>query len=165
MAMRLGDLLVRQGVLTEAQRDEVLRFQATHRRPFGELAETLFGVSAEAVEQAWATQYAMLAETVDPRSTDVRGDALGLVSRRQAWQFKVLPLGVSAGEVRICTTQEHLARALRFVGWRVCAPCHFVLAEARHLGEALMNHYPITGFSADLVHARGLAMPGGAAPA
>lgn len=159
MAMRLGDLLVRQGVLTETQRDEIVNFQRTHKRPFGELAETLFGVAPEAVEQAWALQYAMLAESVDPRRAEVGAEALDLVSRRQAWQFKVLPLGVSAGEVRVCTTQEHLARALRFVGWRVCAPCHFVLAQAEHLGEALMRHYPITGFSADLVHARGLAAP------
>lgn len=159
MAMRLGDLLVRQGVLTPVQRDEILNFQRTHKRPFGELAETLFGVSAEAVEQAWAAQYAMLAESVDPRDTDVRPDALGLFSRRQAWQFKVLPLGTSGDEIRVCTTQEHLARALRFVGWRVCAPCHFVLAQAEHLGEALMKHYPITGFTAELVHARGLGAP------
>lgn len=159
MAMRLGDLLVRRGVLTEQQRDEVLKFQKTHNRPFGELAETLFGISPAAVEQAWAAQYAMLAESVDPRASDVAHDALELVSRRQAWQFKVLPLGLAKGEVRVCTTQEHLARALRFVGWRVCAPCHFVLAQAEHLGEALMKHYPITGFTADLVHARGLASP------
>ncbi len=159
MSMRLGDLLVRQGVLTEHQRDQILDFQRTHARPFGELAETLFGVAAEAVEQAWATQYAMLADTVDPRDARVRPDALSLVSRRQAWQFKVLPMGLEDGEVRVCTTKEHLARALRFVGWRVCAPCHFVLAEAEHLGEALMSHYPITGFTADLVHARGLAGP------
>lgn len=159
MAMRLGDLLVRQGVLTETQRDEILEFQQTHRRPFGELAETLFGVAPEAVEQAWAMQYAMLADSVDPRRTEVGAGALDLVSRRQAWQFKILPLDVSDGEVRVCTTQEHLARALRFVGWRVCAPCHFVLAKAEHLGEALMKHYPITGFSADLVHARGLTLP------
>ena len=159
MAMRLGDLLVRQGVLTEGQRDQILEFQRTHRRPFGELAETLFGVAPEAVEQAWAMQYAMLAESIDPRVEPVRADALALVSRRQAWQFKVLPLGQAGGEVRVCTTREHLARALRFVGWRVCAPCHFVLAEADHLGEALMSHYPITGFTAELVHARGLAGP------
>lgn len=159
MAMRLGDLLVRQGVLTESQRDEILNFQATHKRPFGELAETLFGVPPEAVEQAWATQYAMLAESVDPRDTPIESDSLDLISRRQAWQFKVLPLGISRGEVRICTTQDHLARALRFIGWRVSAPCHFVLAQADHLGEALMRHYPITGFTAELVHARGLAGP------
>lgn len=159
MAMRLGDLLVRQGVLTDEQRNEILEFQRTHRRPFGELAEARFGVAPEAVEQAWAAQFAMLAEAVDPRDSEVERDALEIVSRRQAWQFKVLPLGVRAGEVRICTTQEHLARALRFVGWRVSVPCHFVLAKADHLGEALMRHYPITGFTADLVHARGLAQP------
>lgn len=160
MAMRLGDLLVKQGVLTSGQRDEILAFQRTHQRPFGELAETLFGVPPEAVEQAWATQYAMLAGSVDPRGATIPPDALDVVSRRQAWQFKVLPLGVRDGEIEMCTTRDHLARALRFVGWRVCAPCHFVLAEAEHLGEALMRHYPITGFTADLVHARGLGDAG-----
>jgi hypothetical protein len=156
MAMRLGDLLVRQGVLTEAQRDDILRFQETHQRPFGELAETLFGVEPGAVEQAWATQYAMLAGSIDPREVEVSTEALEVVNRRQAWQFKILPIARRGHEVQICTTQEHLARALRFVGWRVCTPCHFVLADAEHLGAALMKHYPITGFTAELVHARGL---------
>ena len=46
--LKLGDLLVQQGVLTVAQRDQVLEAQRLRRRPFGVLAEDLFGVSPAA---------------------------------------------------------------------------------------------------------------------
>ena len=55
MTIRLGDLLVRNGALTPAQRDSVLDYQKLTGRPFGELAERLFGVGQRAVEDAWGT--------------------------------------------------------------------------------------------------------------
>ena len=52
--LHLGDLLVRNGVMTARQRDDVLDAQRTRGGPFGALAEEMFGVSPRAVEQAWA---------------------------------------------------------------------------------------------------------------
>src|SRR5690606_14849299 len=118
MMLRLGDLLVRNGALTEAQRDSVLDYQRLTGRPFGELAERLFGVGQQAVEQAWAEQYGMIAQRVDPRTERVDAEALSMIDRRQAWQFRVLPIRFEAGELMICTTQDHLVRALKFAGWR-----------------------------------------------
>ncbi len=160
MSMRLGDLLVRQGVLTEAQRDAVLAEQRLIGRPFGVLAERMFGVSPNAVERAWAEQYASIARRVDPRKERLDPYALRLVERRQAWQFRVLPMrfvpgvesldgAVASEDVLVCTTQSDLARALKFTGWRLGHVCHFVIAEPSALGEALARHYPMAGLSAD----------------
>ncbi|MEX2217348.1 MAG: hypothetical protein WD749_01195 [Phycisphaerales bacterium] len=154
--MRLGDLLVRRGVLTEAQRDAVLEHQRMTGRPFGELAERLFGVGQSAVEEAWAEQYALIARRVDPRSERLDPAALTLLDRRQAWQFRMLPLRFEADELLICTTQDHLPRALKFAGWKIQAPCFFVLADPRSLGEALLRHYPMEGMSPDVVAGRRL---------
>jgi hypothetical protein len=151
MAVRLGDLLVKRGVLTEEQRQRIVQEQERSRRPFGELAETLFGVSESAVESAWAEQYAGIADRVDPRTTPIERDVLGLVNRRQAWQFRVMPLRMEGDELVLCTTQEHLARALRFSGWRLGHRCYFVIAAARALGEALAEHYPMAGMTAEMV--------------
>jgi hypothetical protein len=154
MTLRLGDLLVRNGALTEAQRDSVLDYQRLTGRPFGELAERLFGVGQAAVEQAWAEQYAMIARRVDPRAEPVEAEALSQIDRRQAWQFRLLPLRFDAGELMVCTTQEHLVRALKFAGWRIQPSCYFVLTDPVALGEALMKHYPMAGMSADMVRGR-----------
>lgn len=149
MAARLGDLLVNHGVLTREQRDEILRVQTQTGRPFGALAESLFGVAPEAVERAWAEQFEALAEWIDPRTAFVDPAALALVTRRQAWQFGVLPLHFEGPDLALCTTPTHLIRALRFCGWRIGKPCSISLTEPEALSEALQRHYPLAGMGVD----------------
>ena len=157
MAIRLGDLLVQRGVLTLEQRDEVLDKQWHTGRPFGLLAEQMFGVGQKDIEEAWAEQYSMMAERIDPTNETLDPSALNLVDRRQAWQFSVLPLRFEGDELLICTTQEHLPRALKFAGWRLGHNCYFVLAEPHALGEALMRHCPMEGMTPEVVCGDGLA--------
>lgn len=149
--LKLGDLLVQQGVLTVEQRDEILEAQNLRRRPFGVLAEDMFGVSPAAVERAWAEQFSALAENVDPRTFDADASAIAAIDRRQAWQFKVLPLRADANSMLLCTTKEHLVRAMRFAGWKLGHSCQFVLSEARLLGEAMVKHYPMAGMTPEMV--------------
>ncbi|GDX97841.1 hypothetical protein LBMAG48_02450 [Phycisphaerae bacterium] len=151
--LQLGDLLVKHNVLTSQQRDLVLEAQKTRGGPFGVIAEEMFGVSPNAVERAWAEQYASFAPTIDPRTYPVQSRALEVVNRRQAWQFKLLPLELRTDRsgnpmLLACTTQEHLVRALRFTGWKVGHQCQFILAEALPLGEAMCTHYPMAGMTA-----------------
>lgn len=156
MTLRLGDLLVNKGALTESQRDSVLEYQRLTGRPFGELAEKLFGVGQAAVEQAWAEQYASIARRIDPRTEKFEEDALRLIDRRQAWQFKLLPVRFDSVELMVCTTQEHLVRALKFAGWKIQASCYFVLTDPRSMGEALAERYPMAGMGPEAVAGRGL---------
>ncbi len=156
--LHLGDLLVKHGVLTAPQRDEVLVAQKARGGPFGAVAEEMFGISASAVERAWAEQYAAFAPHVDPRHYNVNPRALDVITRRQAWQFRMLPLELAGNDVVACTTQENLCRALKFAGWRLGHACQFVLAEPRQLGEAMLQHYPMAGMTADMVTS--MVMPG-----
>lgn len=151
--LHLGDLLVKHGVLTPAQRDEVLVAQKSRGGPFGVVAEEMFGISPAAVERAWAEQYAEFAPHVDPRTYQISHRALEVISRRQAWQFKMLPLDLAGEEVVACTTQDNLCRALKFAGWRLGHACQFVLSEPGPLGEALLKHYPMAGMTPEMVSA------------
>ncbi len=146
--LHLGELLVRHSVITAQQRDLVLAAQRDRGGAFGALAEEMFGVSPDAVEKAWAEQYASIAPTVDPRAMQISGEALESISRRQAWQFRMLPLERRGDGLIACTTQDGLVRALRFAGWRLGYSCQFVLAEPVALGEALCTHYPMAGMTA-----------------
>ena len=150
--VRLGDLLVREGVLSVAQRDEVLAAQSQRGGPFGRLAEEMFGVHPQAVERAWSHQYASFAQRVDPRTLEISPEALQMISRRQAWQFRFLPIAVVDGGLVVCTTQSAVTRALRFAGWRLGHSCEMVLADPLHLGEALCKHYPMAGLTPEAVH-------------
>ncbi|MBL8764116.1 MAG: hypothetical protein JNM07_07595 [Phycisphaerae bacterium] len=157
MALRLGHLLVNRGVITEDQRANILDEQRITGRPFGELAENMFGVSPKDVEAAWAEQYASLAEWLDPREEPTDPAALNLITRRQAWQFGLLPLRFEGEELRIATTQEHLVRALGFSSWGLGVPCYFVLAKRDEMAAALMKHYPMQGADQHLLASSGRA--------
>jgi hypothetical protein len=158
MPIRLGDILVKRGVISTAQRDSILDYQRLTGRPFGELAEKIFGVRESAIEAAWAEQYATLCKSVDPRAESVDPEVLPLIDRRQAWQFRMLPLRYDGAELMVCTTEKHLVRALRFAGWRIRAQCFFVMAEPQALGEALSRYYPMAGLSSDVVAGGGLTI-------
>ncbi len=147
----LGELLVKSGVISASQRDQVLEAQRMRGGPFGAVAEEMFGISPLTVEKAWAEQYSMFAAHVDPRTYNVMPRALEVITRRQAWQFHVMPLTFQGNDLLACTTRDSLVRALRFVGWRLGHACQFVLAEPLQLGEALERHYPLAGMSAQNV--------------
>jgi hypothetical protein len=104
-------------------------------------------VSPNAVEKAWAEQYAAIAPLVDPRTYNVQPRALEVINRRQAWQFRVLPLEFQGPNLVACTTQEGLVRALRFTGWRLGHQVQFLICQPTALGEALCEHYPMAGMT------------------
>ena len=55
--IQIGQLLVEQGVLSAEQVEHILTVQRASHRPFGDLAERLFGIEPQAVEDAWVEQY------------------------------------------------------------------------------------------------------------
>tara|TARA_Y100001933_G_C18913879_1_gene527948 strand:+ start:241 stop:723 length:483 start_codon:yes stop_codon:yes gene_type:complete len=160
MPMRLGDLLVQRGVIDDEQRAEVLRQQRVTGRPFGLLAEEMFGVDPRAVERAWAAQYAGYAERIDLDTETPSVDALRVLEPRQAWQFAVLPLRIEQDELVLATTEEHLARALRFAGWRVPFQCRFAICDEQDLSRAIEQHYPMAGLTTDAMRSLRLVMDG-----
>ena len=145
MYLRLGDVLVKQGVLTTDQRDAIIAQQLVTHRPFGWLAERMFNVDPVDVESAWAWQYESVTQTLDPIKQKVDPAALRLISRRQAWQFSVIPIKFSKDEVVICTSRDNLARALRFVNWSINENCSIAIADEERLAQALSKHYPMAG--------------------
>jgi hypothetical protein len=142
MTIRLGELLVEQGAITTAQRDEIIQIQRTSPRPFGVIAEEHFGVAPGDIEQAWASQYAMIARRIDPLVVEIDPELSELVSKRQAWQFGLIPVRQVEDETEFVTASECLARALRFVGWRMNGLCTFGICDLDTLKSGLSMHYP-----------------------
>ncbi|MEM1423964.1 MAG: hypothetical protein AAGH64_08160 [Planctomycetota bacterium] len=157
MPTRMGELLVDQGVLTGEQVDAILDSQKACARPFGVLAEELFGICPEAIERAWVRQYVEIAQHVDvltvPRDPGVEKH----VSDRQCWQFGVFPIRVEGNELVMATTPGHLPRALRFASSVLERPAYFVLTAQDALAKALEQHHAIPGLDASHLASTALA--------
>ena len=149
--MRIGELLVRQGVLTPSQVEQVLAEQARCALPFGAICEQLFGVSPEIVESCWVEQYTELTGSLMPNFDECDPSVLNTLTRRQAWQFRVVPLRWEDGALLLATTSEHLQRALRFATQVIPVPVFFVITDACDLGDALSRYYPIPGLDSSSV--------------
>ena len=141
--IQIGQLLIEQGVLTSQQVEHILKVQKISHRPFGDLAERLFGISPQAVEDAWVQQYVRMVGTVDLDNIRFDEQCLRLLNRRQAWQFHMLPMHRSDDHLNIATDKESLVRAVNFSAKKLDEPVFFQLAEREQLRAFLMKHYPV----------------------
>ena len=147
-ALLLGEVLVEQGLLSENDVSSILEQQQKSGRPFGEIAETLCNISTEAIEGAWAYQYAYNAPTIDPVTFIPRAEAKKLVSARQAWQFKCLPMNLEGDTLVLATTPRYLQKALKFATRVLDRPAYFMMTTEARLAAALSDHYPLGGMCA-----------------
>jgi hypothetical protein len=147
--IQIGQLLVEQGVLTQAQVDHILKVQKVSQRPFGDLAERLYGINPKAVEDAWVEQYLrIVGVSVDLEDVEIETECLRLLNRRQAWQFHLLPLNRDEEGLRMATSSENLVRSVNFATRTFDEPVHFLIAERKQLREFLMKHFPVPDFIA-----------------
>ena len=151
MVLRIGELLVAQGVLDESQVEQVLEIQRKVPEPFGSICERLFGVSPRTIEGVWSEQYARLSRVWSRSDLDFDPTVSDLVSSRQAWQFRVVPIRFDDGALMLATTKRHLARALRFATNVIRYPAIFVILESEDLASELLDRYPMRGMDAKFV--------------
>ena len=147
--IQIGQLLIEQGVLTEAQVNHILKVQRVSHRPFGDLAERLYGINPRAVEDAWVEQYLRTVGTIDLDQVEIDTQCLRLLNRRQAWQFHLLPLHRDDSVLSMATTADNLVRSVNFSSRKIDEPVHFMIAERGQLREFLMKHFPVPDFVAD----------------
>ena len=146
--IQIGQLLIEQGVLTELQVQRILHEQKKSNRPFGDLAERLYGISPKAVEDAWIEQYLRTVGVIDLDDTEVDVECLRVLNRRQAWQFHMLPLHREQSQLHVATSAENLVRSVNFSARRIDEPVYIQVAERQQLREFLMKHYPVPSFLA-----------------
>ena len=157
--IRIGQILIEQGVLTEQQVFEIVDAQKHRGVPFGVLAERMFDVTVEAVEEAWIEQYCRLTGELNLEDRQVDEAALALINRRQAWQFEILPLRFeSNGELLMAASRHRLARAVTFTANRLKPDVYFRIADRQQLQSFLRKHYPMPEVSEEILkRARAMA--------
>jgi hypothetical protein len=144
--MRIGQMLVTAGLLDADQVEAILRKQQSHPEPFGLLAQRLYGIDPATIETIWAESMIRISEIVRPDVSGIDPALLDLITRRQAWQFRFLPISIDhCGTLKAATTREHLSRAVRFATRVLDRPCSFVLTDSEFLAEQLDVHYALPG--------------------
>ena len=150
--IKIGQVLIEQGVLDDQQVFEILEAQRERHIPFGVLAERMFDVTLESIEQAWVEQYSRFTGEIDLDEYAIDRRALQLINRRQAWQFEILPLcWESSGELLMAASRRRLARAVTFVANRLEPVVFFRLANSEQLRRFLKKHYPMPEVSDELL--------------
>ncbi len=140
---KFGSLLVSQNLITNEQRLEILEMQKTCAKPFGLLAENLFNVHPRDTQRVWLMQYMSVATRINLCSYHVDTRYLSLMSKRQAWQFKLMPVAFTQGCLLLATTEQNLARAHRFATKHIDLPFIFVIAKDQtDLELGLEKSYP-----------------------
>jgi hypothetical protein len=147
-AIQIGQLLIEQGVLSPDQVQHILKVQKLSHRPFGDLAERLYGINPRAVEDAWVEQYVRVAGVIDLKQQEIDAECLRSLNRRQAWQFHLLPLNRQQDNLNMATSAQDLVRAVNFSGKTLDEPIYFQIAERAQLREFLMKHYPVPNYIA-----------------
>ncbi len=157
--IRIGQILIEQGVLTEQQVLEIVEAQRKSAIPFGVLAEKMFDVTIQSIEKAWVEQYLRFTGTVDLSKQNFDVEALKLINRRQAWQFEILPVRMEpSGELLMAASATRLARAVTFAAKRLKPLVYFRIAQSEQLRDFLHQHYPMPEVSAAMLEkARELA--------
>jgi hypothetical protein len=151
--IRIGQVLVQQGILSDTQVEHILTVQRENHRPFGDLAERLYGIHPNTIEEAWIHQYIRMVGVTDLNEQEIDINCLRLLNRRQAWQFQLLPLHHDEQDLHIATTPDRLVKAVNFVNRLIDEPVYLVLAERKQLHRFLMKHYPIPNFLAEFAEA------------
>lgn len=142
--IRIGQILIEQGVLNDQQVLEILDAQRRRGLPFGVLAEQMFEVSVESIERAWIEQFYRFSGYMDLDNQAVDAQALSLINRRQAWQFEIVPLRFEPnGELLVAASRTRFARAVTFVASRLQPVAFFRLVESDQLRKFLRKHYPM----------------------
>lgn len=151
--LRIGQVLIEQGILNDQQVFEILEQQRSQGIPFGVLAQRMFDVTVGSIEHAWADQYHRMTGTIDLSQQAVDDRVLGLVSRRQAWQFEMMPLHVmpDGGELVVAATGRRLARAVTFAANRLEPIVYFRVAEPDQLRHYLQKYYPMPEVTQDMM--------------
>ena len=150
--IRIGQILVENGVLTEQQVFEVVQAQKKRHLPFGVLAEQMFDVTLQSIEAAWIEQYHRYTGTIDLTEQQFDEPALKLLSRRQAWQFEILPIRFEPnGELLVAASRHRLARAVTFATNRLPHVVFFRVAESTQLRQFLRQYYPMPEVSQQII--------------
>jgi len=142
---QIGHILVDRGVMRIEHVAAVLERQKQDLRPFGKLAESMFGITVDEVAAALAEQFRHRCSWVNLAHQNLDPQCLIQLEPAQAWDHLLLPLRYENGELIFATALETLEMAIALLQRYVYQPFHLVLCEMRQLEQFIAERYDYEG--------------------
>jgi len=141
MALRIGELLIREKCITVQQLQEALVFQKAHGCRLGTSLVMLGHIKDEDILRLLSQTYGVA--SINLSRCEVPADVLKIVGNETANRYHVIPLARSGAKLTIATTDPTNAMALddiKFLtGFDEVEP---VLASDLGMAEAIAKYYP-----------------------
>jgi len=141
MALRIGELLIREKVITVEQLQEALVFQKQHGCRLGTSLVMLGHIKDDEILSLLSRNYGIAA--INLRRCEVAADVLKLVQNETANRYHIIPLAKAGKKLTVATTDPTNELALddiKFLtGFDEVEP---VLASDLAMAEAIVKYYP-----------------------
>ncbi|WP_294783416.1 type II/IV secretion system protein [uncultured Eubacterium sp.] len=138
--LRIGDILVEKGYVTEAQMQQALVWQKEHRdKRVGQILMELGFVSETQVLDALASRLHL--EIIDVAQQNVELQAVGMVNRELCEKNLILPLSVQGHNMTIVTNDPLNYFALEEVRQQTSCQLQIYLSEEKPLRKAVSYYF------------------------
>lgn len=141
---RIGDMLVRKGLITPAKLEKALAAQVTSNLRFGELLTTLGFVSEADITMCLSDQFGY--PVVDPSTVVPEPEAIALLDLGFAMAHLLLPVAVKENEIQCVVADPLEIFATDSLERRVGKRLTLSLAPRTQLADAIARAYgaPVT---------------------
>ena len=137
--IRIGDLLVTAGYITEAQLKEALTIQKTEGKRVGEVLQDLGYATEKQILTALADRLGTVLIDISTYKIDV--EAVRLIPKQMAEQYVMMPIENNDGQVVLAVNDPLNLYAIEDIRQTIGLPVDTVLAELEPLKNAIEYQY------------------------
>ena len=137
--IRIGDLLVTAGYITEAQLKEALSVQKTEGKRVGEVLQDLGYATEKQILTALADRLGTVLIDISTYKIDV--EAVRLIPKQMAEQYIMMPIENNDGQVVLAVNDPLNLYAIEDIRQTIGLPVDTVLAELEPLKSAIEYQY------------------------
>jgi hypothetical protein len=142
MAVKLGELLIKKNLLTQAQLEEALQAQVIFGGKLGTVLIEMGLISEEALAEILA-QLLNIPCAKPGQLQDIPDDVIKIINADMAEKYKVIPVSVSGKKLTLAMADPHKLQSIDEISFRTGYIIRPILALEVRLVFALENHYGI----------------------
>ena len=143
MAVRLGELLLREKRITPAQLQEALNYQKANGGKLGMTLVKLGMVKDEEITALLSRQYGV--PFINLSQFDIDASVLKLIPAETAQKYQIVPIGRSGATLTIAMTDPTNVFALDDIKFMTGYNVEPVVASENAVGEAIQKYYSSNG--------------------
>jgi type IV pilus assembly protein PilB len=142
MAIKLGELLVKEGLITDEQLEEALAHQKQHGGVLGSVLDQLGIIKESEITGLLSRQYGI--PSVDLGQVEIDPEAVQKVPAETAQKYQILPIALEGSNLTIAMVDPTNVSALDDIKFLTGCKVEAVLASETAVQEAIEKHHEST---------------------